>query len=357
MSTGNQFALIPWRAQIRSGGLRAWPDAAVAVLPVLAVHESPLLEAWPSQTRIASLAGVSKTTLGAGLRFLVEQGWISLTKRKTFRAWHTVYRMEYVHYRKGPAAASLFLALPYALVLSGVWGKMSGATKRLYLVLRAHCVASDGSEWTDNPAAACGSFLPAKMIRPGEFAEMAGIHPGAARKIRGRLEDAHLLTIGPEGWFLPFEEGQARHSVLRTAPLSTASPEKAAEARHTVRSEEENAPLCTESAPYSTTSAPLSTESAPLSTVTITSITSIKEENWGNMKREPLTLPGIPQTGARGRNTPPARRRTGEREEKATVREGSEEGGRATFEADLAMLTAVQARLERQRSIGEARQG
>ena len=80
MSTGNQFALIPWRAQIRSGGLRAWPDAAVSILPVLAVHESPLLEAWPSQTRIASLAGVSKTTLGAGLRFLVEQGWISLTK-------------------------------------------------------------------------------------------------------------------------------------------------------------------------------------------------------------------------------------------------------------------------------------
>lgn len=135
MSTGNQFALIPWRAQIRSGGLRAWPDAAVSILPVLAVHESPLLEAWPSQTRIASLAGVSKTTLGAGLRFLVEQGWISLTKRKTFRAWHTVYRMEYLHYRKGyPAAASLFLALPYALVLSGVWGKMSGATKRLYPV-------------------------------------------------------------------------------------------------------------------------------------------------------------------------------------------------------------------------------
>lgn len=52
MSTGNQFALIPWRAQIRSGGLRAWPDAAVSILPVLAVHESPLLEAWPSQTRI-----------------------------------------------------------------------------------------------------------------------------------------------------------------------------------------------------------------------------------------------------------------------------------------------------------------
>ena len=130
MSTGNQFALIPWRAQIRSGGLRAWPDAAVSILPVLAVHESPLLEAWPSQTRIASLAGVSKTTLGAGLRFLVEQGWISLTKRKTFRAWHTVYRMEYLHYRKGyPAATSLFLALPYTLVLSGVWGKCPGLRK------------------------------------------------------------------------------------------------------------------------------------------------------------------------------------------------------------------------------------
>ena len=354
MSTGNQFALIPWRAQIRSGGLRAWPDAAVAVLPVLAVHESPLLEAWPSQTRIASLAGVSKTTLGAGLRFLVEQGWMRLTKRKTFRAWHTVYRLEYLHYRKGsPGAASLFLALPYALILSGVWGKMSGATKRLYLVMRAHCVASDGADWTDNPAAACGSFLPAKKIQPGEFAELAGIHPGAARKIRGRLEGAHLLTMGPEGWFLSFEEGQARHSVPRTAPLSTASLEKSAEARHTVPSEEGNAPLCTESAPYSTTSAPLSTESAPLSTVTITSIKEEIRENSGNMKREPLILPGTPQTGVHGRNTPTARCGTGERNEKATVREGSGESRDTGFEADLAMLAAVQARLKGR----DARQG
>ncbi len=121
--------------------------------------------------------------------------------------WHTVYRMEYLHYRKGyPAAASLFLALPYALVLSGVWGKMSGATKRLYLVLRAHCVASDGGD---------GSFLPIGEVHPREFADMAGLHPGAARKIRGRLEAAHLLTMEAEGWFLPFEEGQARHSVPR----------------------------------------------------------------------------------------------------------------------------------------------
>lgn len=349
MSTGNQFALIPWREQIRSGGLRAWPDAAVSILPVLAVHESPLLEAWPSQTRIASLAGVSKTTLGAGLRFLVEQGWISLTKRKTFRAWHTVYRMEYLHYRKGyPAAASLFLALPYALVLSGVWGKMSGATKRLYLVLRAHCVASDGGD---------DSFLPIGEVHPREFAELAGLHPGAARKIRGRLEAAHLLTIGLEGWVFPFEEGQARHSVPRTAPLSTASPEKTAEARHTVPSEERNAPLGTESAPYSTTSAPLSTESAPLSTVTIYSIKEGIREIPVNMKREPLPLPGTLQTGAHVRNTPNARRRTGERDGKATVREGSEEGRGADFEADLAMLAAVQAQLERQRSTGEARQG
>ena len=311
MSTGNQFALIPWRAQIRSGGLRAWPDAAVSILPVLAVHESPLLEAWPSQTRIASLAGVSKTTLGAGLRFLVEQGWISLTKRKTFRAWHTVYRMEYLHYRKGyPAAASLFLALPYALVLSGVWGKMSGATKRLYLVLRAHCVASDGGD---------DSFLPIGEVHPREFAELAGLHPGAARKIRGRLEAAHLLTIGLEGWVFPFEEGQARHSVPRTAPLST--------------------------------------ESAPLSTVTIYSIKEEIREIPVNMKREPLPLPGTLQTGAHVRNTPNARRRTGERDGKATVREGSEEGRGADFEADLAMLAAVQAQLERQRSTGEARQG
>lgn len=74
---------------------------------------------------------------------------------------------------------------------------------------------------------------------------MAELHPGAARKIRGRLEGARLLTIGLEGWFLPFEEGQARHSIPRTVPLSTASPKKAAETRHTIPSKEGNAPLST----------------------------------------------------------------------------------------------------------------
>ena len=167
-----------------------------------------------------------------------------------------------------------------------------------------------------------GSFLPIGEVHPREFADMAELHPGAARKIRGRLEAAHLLTIGLEGWVFPFEEGQARHSVPRTAPLSTASPEKTAEARHTVPSEERNAPLGTESAPYSTTSAPLSTESAPLSTVTIYSIKEEIREIPVNMKREPLPLPGTLQTGAHVRNTPNARRRTGEHDEKATAREG-----------------------------------
>lgn len=350
MSTGNQFALIPWRAQIRIGGLRAWPDAAVAVLPVLAVHESPLLEAWPSQTRIASLAGVSKTTLGAGLRFLVEQGWISLTKRKTFRAWHTVYRMEYLHYRKGsPAAASLFLALPYALVLSGVWGKMSGATKRLYLVLRAHCVASDGSEWTDNPAA-CGSFLPAKMIRPGEFAEMAGVSGRMYRKGVAWLIMVGVCLRGGDGLLFPAQMDRAAHSVPCLGTESTASPLEDGKTAHSVLREDAIGTM-------GTASGTKSTASGTESTVTIYSIKEEIREFPVNMKREPLTLPATLQTRAHVRNTPNARRRTGESERKATVREGSEEGRGATFEADLAMLAAVQARLERQRSTREARQG
>ena len=130
---------------------------------------------------------------------------------------------------------------------------------------------------------------------------MAELHPGAARKIRGRLEGARLLTIGLEGWFLPFEEGQARHNIPRTVPLSTASPKKAAETRHTIPSKEGN---------------------APLSTVTIYSIKEEIREIPVNMKREPLPLPGTLQTGAHVRNTPNARRRTGEHDEKATAREG-----------------------------------
>ena len=109
------------------------------------------------------------------------------------------------------------------------------ATKRLYPVAGA-LLRQYGGE---------GSFLPIGEVHPREFAELAGLHPGAARKIRGRLEGARLLTIGLEGWFLPFEEGQARHNIPRTVPLSTASPKKAAETRHTIPSKEGNAPLST----------------------------------------------------------------------------------------------------------------
>lgn len=61
----------------------------------------------------------------------------------------------------------------------GVSGdKMSGATKRLYPVCGALLRQYGGD----------GSFLPIEEVHPREFADMAGHHPGAARKIRGRLE-------------------------------------------------------------------------------------------------------------------------------------------------------------------------
>ena len=194
MSTGNQFALIPWREQIRSGGLRAWPDAAVSILPVLAVHESPLLEAWPSQTRIASLAGVSKTTLGAGLRFLVEQGWISLTKRKTFRAWHTVYRMEYLHYRKGyPVAASLFLALPKALTQTAMRGASALAGCIRWGMLVAPLGAALAQKRIGEPATGKydGAFL---AVRVGKK-NSGGPEP---RYYLGRDEHGLLYRVDPD---------------------------------------------------------------------------------------------------------------------------------------------------------------
>jgi len=160
---------------------------------------------------------------------------------------------------------------------------------------------------------------------------MAELHPGAARKIRGRLEGARLLTIGLEGWFLPFEEGQARHNIPRTVPLSTASPKKAAETRHTIPSKEGN---------------------APLSTVTIYSIKEGIREIPVNMKREPLPLPA-PKIGTHVRNTPNARRRTGEHDEKATAREGRG----AAFEADTAMLGLYRPDLNRNEAQGKHGRG
>lgn len=160
---------------------------------------------------------------------------------------------------------------------------------------------------------------------------MAGHHPGAARKIRGRLEGARLLTIGLEGWFLPFEEGQARHSIPRTVPLSTASPKKAAETRHTIPSKEGN---------------------APLSTVTIYSIKEGIREIPVNMKREPLPLPAPQDRDSRSeyseRSTP----------HRGACRKGHREGRQgAAFEADPAMLGLYRPDLNRNEAQGKHGRG
>ena len=156
--------------------------------------------------------------------------------------------------------------------------------------LRAHYFARTGGD---------GSFLPIGEVQGvrGYGGTPSWSRPQDSRQAGG---GARLLTIGLEGCFLPFEEGQARHSIPRTVPLSTASPKKAAETRHTIPSKEGN---------------------APLSTVTIYSIKEGIREIPVNMKREPLPLPA-PKIGTHVRNTPNARRRTGEHDEKATAREG-----------------------------------
>ena len=65
---------------------------------------------------------------------------------------------------------------------------MSGATKRLYPVC-GRITSPERGEMA----------LSCREERSREFADMAELHPGAARKIRGRLEGARLLTIGLEG--------------------------------------------------------------------------------------------------------------------------------------------------------------
>lgn len=311
----SQFVLLPLRSQAREGRLRLWPDSAVAVLPVLAVHENSMLEAWPSQARIASLAGVSKTTLGPALRFLVEQDWISLFKRKTRRAWHTVYRMEYQHYRKGKSgAASLYIAIDHALVLSGVWGKMSGATKKVFLVLLAHC--SMLSENDPTP------FLPAERILPGEFARLAGIPERTFRFSRNWLFEWGVIVVedSGNGWLFPLiAEGMAI-SVPRTGNESTASPFEHEKTAISV-------PRQHPSGNQSTACGNICTASGNQSTGTISSIFSIKEEKDSylpyKLEKQPLPPQQVP---THVRNTPNARSHAGQHEEKNHQEEKRLEG-------------------------------
>lgn len=228
------FVLLPWREHILNGELAQWSNAAVAILPVLAAHENAMLEAFPSQNRIAHLAGISKSTVKAGINFLLNNGWLTIFMRKTKRAWQNVYRMHYQHYRRGMRAGRRFLALHFPLLMGQTWAAMSGAVRKLYLVLRAHC--HDEGQWVqDTPAS--GAFLPSHAIDAHRFALLAGISDRMYRKGCVWLREHGLMIAerrGTEGWCFPVMTAQEEKTEPQSAsennePVDNSATQSAAD--------------------------------------------------------------------------------------------------------------------------------
>jgi len=77
---GNGFALLPWANYIREGRINSFQDGSFDVFPVIVAHCLGGDSAFPSMSRIAALAGVSKSTVINAVTWLDKYNWISVKR-------------------------------------------------------------------------------------------------------------------------------------------------------------------------------------------------------------------------------------------------------------------------------------
>jgi len=221
---GNGYALLLWAEKFRDGRMPNFPDAWIAVLPVIAAHANENREAWPGYARICALAQVSRTTLNKAISGLVEKDWIARFSRKTGKNTHNCYRLLW----NTDLDSRQYIALHHDLIFSGVWGKMRPSDRKVYLMLRAfswrggHAIPDGfigGSPEDHIEGEQVGifhnaNFLPAHVYDPAEFQILSGINARTFRDSFAWLIDNKLvLRVGEyedlePGLLIPFMPGR-----------------------------------------------------------------------------------------------------------------------------------------------------
>jgi hypothetical protein len=228
----DRFAYLPWGREFREGTMPNYLDSSLAVLPVITAFANGVTrKAFPGYETISILACVSKSAVKEAIDELVSFGFFSVTQEKTGRYARNVYCMKWP--LCGEREGRDYIALHHDIIVNGLWGTMSPATRRVYLILRAHCVHSanacedgynkDGSinyEILDDYGLSDKEFLPTGYFDPVEFQELSGVNPRTWRHSVLWLREHRIILAdctehGCDGILFPFKPGLYASGILK----------------------------------------------------------------------------------------------------------------------------------------------
>ena len=237
---GKGFCLLPWGQIVRNGGMADWPDAAIAVLPVLALHRNRDGLAWPRYELICALAQVGKNTVAEAIAWLVENGWIEKTSRHGMNTYNE-YKLLF-GYEPADRNSRDWIAIYRQFIEWGAWGTMRPSERRVYLTFRAcawvgldaiehghvnasyHDLKNYDADKVPPIVVRSGAeeleltfeefaYLPEHRHDPAKVIELSGVNPRTYRAAQAWLMEEGLIclydddgVVGP-GLIMPFEPG------------------------------------------------------------------------------------------------------------------------------------------------------
>jgi hypothetical protein len=226
-----RFALLPgfgaWAREGRMSKKRedGAPDTFIAILPVLICHENAETRlSFPSLARLSALSGLSPTTASAHLQAMNASNgpWLRILREPIGygRVKH-VYKMGYGQYcGENPRD---WIRMDAALIINGIWGAMSPATRRLYLVLRAlswHGAKVEGKPWStlDCELWPDNAFVPAAHMELPSLVELTGLAGRTVRESKRWMLANGLMrptdSLEHDGVLMPFDPGRKAPHVL-----------------------------------------------------------------------------------------------------------------------------------------------
>jgi hypothetical protein len=202
--------MLPIREIVEDGRLPKFPDAALAVYVTIAAHaDRETGSAHPGFLRIAHLAGVSKSNVGAALGWLEKSKWLSVDRsRHNFN-----YRLLALEHRFDPMVS---VPLRQRVVFSGLWAECPPSAKRAFIVLLSRSRMGWPGEFegvVTNKDVVCAEIrgdegcrhVPEGRSDPNELARLAGLPGRTCRYALNALLELGLTEIfeGSGEYLLP----------------------------------------------------------------------------------------------------------------------------------------------------------
>ena len=214
------FLLLPLRQQIRDGRLARWSDQGLSMLVTVIAHENARTRTcWPSFDRLATLAGVRRSSSLELVKSLTPE-WLVVKVRPRRSPF---IRLKYAPYRPGEDEAKHWLRISRALVMRGVWAAMAPSARRLYLTYLA--LGTWGhlahGEWIQPDDFECDAqpfaFVPLHQLEPADVASLAGLEARTFRRAKEWLAANQLVQVSHydiPGIIIPHEPDRVAPAIV-----------------------------------------------------------------------------------------------------------------------------------------------